>query len=182
MWSFPTQTGVVAGPATFLVGDTQYVAVLAGWGGVWDLNAGVLASKSGPLRNVSRLLVFKLGGTSTLPPLVPTSMAVLDPPPVTGTAAQIAEGAYIYGNTCGVCHGDAVVAGGLITDLRHSATLNSPQAWQQIVHDGILKERGMVAWSANFTPAQIENIRLYVIKRANEDKALEQQAVKTAAH
>ncbi|MCX7065335.1 MAG: PQQ-dependent dehydrogenase, methanol/ethanol family [Proteobacteria bacterium] len=181
LWSFPTQTGVVAGPATFRVGDTQYVAVLAGWGGVWDLTAGVLAGKSGPLRNVSRLLVFKLGGTAKLPPLVPTSMAVLDPPPVTGTPAEIAEGAYIYGNTCGVCHGDAVVAGGLVTDLRHSATLNSPQLWQQIVHDGILKERGMVAWSANFTPAQIENIRRYVIKRANEDKVLEQQAAKTAA-
>ncbi len=39
----------------------------------------------------------------------------------------------------------------------------------------------MVAWSANMTPAQIENIRLYVIKRANEDKALELQAAKTAA-
>jgi hypothetical protein len=31
------------------------------------------------------------------------------------------------------------------------------------------------------TPAQIENIRLYVIKRANEDKALEQKAAKVAA-
>jgi len=31
----------------------------------------------------------------------------------------------------------------------------------------------MVAWSANMSPAQIENIRLYVIKRANEDRALE---------
>ena len=65
--------------------------------------------------------------------------------------------------------------------LRHSAAINSPQLWQQIVHDGIFKDRGMVAWSANMTPAQIENIRLYVIKRANEDKALEQQAAKTAA-
>ena len=39
----------------------------------------------------------------------------------------------------------------------------------------------MVAWSANFTPAQIDSIRHYVIERANEDKALEAQGAKTAA-
>jgi len=181
LWSFSTQTGVVAGPATYSVDGTQYVAVLAGWGGVWDLFAGVLAGKSGSVRNVSRLLVFKLDGSATLPPLAPQSQAVLDPPPVTGKPEQIADGAHSYENSCSVCHGDAAVAGGLVPDLRHSAAINSPQLWQQIVHDGILKDRGMVAWSANMTPAQIENIRLYVIKRANEDKALEQQAVTTAA-
>jgi alcohol dehydrogenase (cytochrome c)/quinohemoprotein ethanol dehydrogenase len=181
LWSFPTQTGVVAGPATYSVDGAQYVAILAGWGGVWDLMAGVLAGKSGPVRNVSRLLVFKLDGAAELPPLTPQSLTVLDPPPATGEPEQIADGARSYGNSCSGCHGDAAVAGGLVVDLRRSAVINSPQLWQQIVHDGILKERGMVAWSANMTPAQIESIRLYVIKRANEDKALELQAAETAA-
>ena len=176
LWSFPTQTGVVAGPITYSFDGTQYVAVLAGWGGVWDLNAGVLAMKSGPVRNVSRVLVFKLGGQATLPPLTQQSKLVLDPPAATGTPAQTAEGATLYNNSCGVCHGDAAVAGTLVTDLRTSPALNSPDLWQQIVHDGVMKDRGMVAWSKNFTPAQIENIRLYVIKRANEDKALEAAA------
>jgi alcohol dehydrogenase (cytochrome c)/quinohemoprotein ethanol dehydrogenase len=181
LWSSPTQTGVVAAPVTYSVDKTQYVAVLAGWGGIWDLQAGILAGKSGSVRNVSRLLVFKLDGTGRLPPLTPQSQAVLDPPPVTGKPEQIAEGARSYGNSCSGCHGDAAVAGGLVPDLRHSAAINSQQLWQQIVHDGIFRDRGMVAWSANMTPAQIENIRLYVIKRANEDKALELQAAKTAA-
>lgn len=180
LWSFPTQTGVVAGPVSYSVDGTQYVAVLAGWGGVWDLIAGVLANKSGPVRNVSRLLVFALDGTAELPPLTPQLLAVLDPPPVSGEPDQIADGARSYGNSCSACHGDAVVAGGLIPDLRRSSVINSPQLWQQIVHDGILKERGMVAWSANMTPAQVENIRLYVIKRANEDKALELQEAQAA--
>jgi alcohol dehydrogenase (cytochrome c)/quinohemoprotein ethanol dehydrogenase len=179
--SFPTQTGVVAGPATYSVDGVQYVAILAGWGGVWDLQAGILAPKSGLVRNVSRLLVFALDGKAELPPLTPHLSAVLDPPPVSGEPEQIADGARSYGNSCSVCHGDAGVAGVLVPDLRHSATINNPKLWQQIVHDGILKERGMVAWSANMTPAQIENIRLYVIMRANEDKALELQAAKTAA-
>jgi len=183
VWSFPAQTGVVAGPITYSVGGTQYVAVLAGWGGVWDLIAGVLAHKSGAVRNVSRMLVFKLGGTATLSPLTPQTKLVLDPPAATGTAEQTAKGAYLYGNSCSGCHGDAAVAGALVTDLRTSAALNNPELWKQIVHDGVMKDRGMVAWSADFTPEQIENIRLYVIKRANEDKALERAAsAKSAAN
>ena len=182
LWSFPAQTGVVAGPMTYSVDGAQYVAAVAGWGGVWDLQSGVLSNKSGPVQNVSRVLVFKLDGHAALPPVTPRTQLVLDPPAVSGTPEQIAAGAYSYGASCSVCHGDAAVAGALIPDLRRSAAINSKQLWQQIVHDGVLKERGMVAWSANMTPEQIENIRLYVIKRANEDKALEQQAAKIAAH
>ena len=35
-----------------------------------------------------------------------------------------------------------------------------------------LPVRGMVGWKNELTPEQSEAIRLYVIKRANEDKAL----------
>lgn len=176
LWSFPAQTGIVAGPITYSVEGTQYVAVLAGWGGVWDLFAGVLAPKSGLVRNISRMLVFKLDGNASLPPLESYAAAVLDPPPSMGTPEQLKEGAYLFNNSCSVCHGDAAVAGVLVTDLRYSPALNSPELWKQIVHDGLLKDRGMVGWAANFTPEQIDNIRHYVIKRANEDKALEMQA------
>jgi len=173
LWSFAAQTGVVAGPVTYSVNGKQYVAVLAGWGTLWDLYTGILSTKSGRVPNVSRLLVFALDGKDQLPPPPPHSLAVLDPPPVAGDPGEIADGALSFHYNCSGCHGDAAIAGVLVPDLRHSAVLNSPQLWQQIVHDGILKERGMVAWSANMTPAQIENIRLYVIKRANEDRALE---------
>lgn len=173
LWSFAAQTGVVAGPVTYSVNGKQYVAVLAGWGTLWDLYTGILSTKSGRVPNVSRLLVFALDGKDQLPPSPPHSLAVLDPPPVAGDPGEIADGALSFHYNCSGCHGDAAIAGVLVPDLRHSAVLNSPKLWQQIVHDGILKERGMVAWSANMTPAQIENIRLYVIKRANEDRALE---------
>jgi alcohol dehydrogenase (cytochrome c)/quinohemoprotein ethanol dehydrogenase len=35
LWSYPVQTGVVAPPITYKVGGTQYLAVVAGWGGIW---------------------------------------------------------------------------------------------------------------------------------------------------
>ena len=173
LWTFPTQSGVIAAPMTYAIDGEQYVAVLAGWGGVWDVAPGVLSSKSGRPRNISRLLVFKLGGTATLPPAPALSKRVLDPPAVTGTPEQIARGADLYGRYCSVCHGDAAVAGALNPDLRYSGALNDANAIKAIVVDGALQHNGMVSFKVALTPADAEAIRQYVIKRANEDKALE---------
>ncbi len=170
LWSFPTQTGVLAAPMTYTIDGEQYVAVLAGWGGVWDVSAGKLLG--GITQNISRLLVFKLGAKGALPPLRPSAERVLDPPPSTGTPEQLALGAKLYTNSCSVCHGASAVAGSINPDLRHAASLSKPALWQQVVHDGLLKQNGMVAWKDQFNPEQIEAIRLYVIQRANEDLKL----------
>ena len=171
LWNFATQSGVIAAPMTYSVKGVQYVAILVGWGGVWDVSGGKLVSKMTP--NISRLMVFKIGGTAKLAPAPAEALRVLDPPPFTGKPDQIADGSSHYFNSCSVCHGSSAVSGSLNPDLRHSVALNNPKLWQQIVHDGLLKDNGMVAWKDQFSAAQIENIRQYVIKRANEDKALE---------
>jgi quinohemoprotein ethanol dehydrogenase len=57
LWSFAAQTGVMAGPITYAVDGEQYVAVLAGWGGVFPLATGEVSFKSGRVRNISRILV-----------------------------------------------------------------------------------------------------------------------------
>jgi alcohol dehydrogenase (cytochrome c)/quinohemoprotein ethanol dehydrogenase len=172
LWNFDAQTGVIAAPATYTINGEQYVAVLAGWGGVWSLAPGILSKKSGPVRNISRLLVFKIGGTAKLPAPPPVSATPLDPPPSTAKPETIAAGAQLYGRFCGACHGDSAIAGGITPDLRHSGILNSPDNWQKIVHDGALKDNGMVSWSNVMTAEQIETIRAYVISRANEDKKI----------
>ncbi len=59
LWASSVQTGITAPPVTYSVKGEQYVAVLAGWGGVWALAPGILSEVGGPVRNVSRLLVFK---------------------------------------------------------------------------------------------------------------------------
>ena len=173
LWTFPTQSGIIAAPMTYAIDGQQYVAVLAGWGGVWDIAPGLLAAKSGFPRNISRLLVFKLGGTGQLPPAPPLNKLVLDPPAVTGTPEQIAHGADVYGRYCSVCHGDAAIAGALNPDLRRSGALNSAEAFKTIVVDGALHSGGMVSWKPVMTAQDAEAVRQYVIKRANEDKALE---------
>jgi quinohemoprotein ethanol dehydrogenase len=176
LWSFPTQSGIIAAPMTYSIDGEQYVAVLAGWGGVWDIAPGILSAKSGFPRNISRLMVFKLGGTARLPPAPPLNRLVLDPPAFTGTEAQATRGAQVFGRYCSVCHGDAAIAGALNPDLRRSGALNDANALKSIVIDGALHEGGMVSFKSALTPEDAEAIRQYVIKRANEDKALEHGA------
>ncbi len=172
LWSFPTQTGVIAAPMTYSIKGEQYVAVLAGWGGVWDVATGILSRKSGSTRNISRLLVFKLGATGALAPVPAMAQMVLDPPALSGKPEQIAHGGDVYARYCSVCHGDAAIAGGNNPDLRHSGTLASAEAIKSIAIDGALKHNGMVSFAAALKPEDAEAVRLYVIKRANEDKAL----------
>jgi alcohol dehydrogenase (cytochrome c)/quinohemoprotein ethanol dehydrogenase len=179
LWSFDAQTGVIAPPVTFTVKGEQHVAVLAGWGGSWALSPGLISLKSGRVRNVSRLLVFKLDGKAVLPAAGPVVEPLLDPPPRIGTAQDIATGARLYARYCGACHGDAGFAGGVTPDLRHAASLADPANWRAIVHDGALARGGMVGWSAVLSPEEVDSIRAYVIKRAHEDKALIDAARRT---
>jgi mono/diheme cytochrome c family protein len=127
---------------------------------------------SGPVRNVSRLLVFRIGGRAQLPAQQPFANRVLDPPVDHGAAPIVAQGGALYGRFCGVCHGDAAVSGALVPDLRYSAALENADTWRQIVIDGALRENGMISWSSVMNAEQADTIRQYVIHRANEDKAL----------
>ena len=172
LWSFPAQTGIVAAPMTYAIDGEQYVAILVGWGGVYDLAAGTLANKSGSVQNVSRLLVFKLGAKGQLPPPKPAAARVLDPPALKGTPEQVARGGDLYARYCSVCHGDAAVAGGLVPDLRYSGAIGSPDAMNSVVLEGALKHNGMVSFASALKQPDVEAIRHYVIKRANEDKKL----------
>ncbi len=174
LWSFAAQTGVVAPPITYTVDGDQYVAVLAGWGGAYAITAdGHLVNDQGPVRNISRLLVFKLGGDAELPEMPELVDLPLDPPPSRASAATIAVGKEKYARYCAVCHAPAAVGSTVLPDLRRSGTLGNRQAWKAVVHDGILKDNGMVSFATSMSEEEIDAIRAYVIQRANEDKALE---------
>jgi quinohemoprotein ethanol dehydrogenase len=121
LWSLPTQTGVVAAPMTYQVDGVQYVAVLAGWGGVFPLVAGELAEKSGKQTNVSRLLVYKLGGTVSLP-IQPSDDRPLEPPAETVDQDTLRTGHALYANFCSDCHGARAHGGGVLPDLRSGST------------------------------------------------------------
>jgi len=174
LWSFGAQTGVVAPPITYTVAGEQYVAVLAGWGGALATSTdGGLIAKDGPVRNSSRLLVFKIGGETSLPELPDLVDMPLDPPASRAAPEMIAAGGKSFARYCAVCHGPGAVGSTLLPDLRRSGALSNQASWQSIVHDGALSANGMAGFAESLTKEEIEAVRAYVIHRANEDKAIE---------
>jgi quinohemoprotein ethanol dehydrogenase len=168
VWSFPAQSGVMAGPVTYEAGGQQYVAVLAGWGGVFPLAAGEVSFASGRVRNVSRLLVFKLGGKASLPRMQAIEQPQLTALPNSASPATIRKGEQLFQGYCAGCHGDVAVSGGVLPDLRRSSTLTD-DIWFEIVLRGDLQSQGMVSFSKELSRDDAVAIRSYVIFRRNQD-------------
>jgi len=123
------------------------------------------------------VLAFKLGGKSSLPPLPQLSQPVLNPPKPTATAATVQKGEALFQNYCSTCHGDVAVSGGVLPDLRYSATLAN-STWSDVVLGGSLKPFGMISFSKELSKENAEAIRAYVIFRANQSLAESKPASK----
>ena len=176
LWSFAAQTGVMAGPVTYAINGEQYVAVLAGWGGVFPLATGEVSFKSGRVRNISRMLVFKLGGTANLPAFEPLQEPPVVPPlPNRARAAAIHKGEQLFQRYCAACHGDVAVSGGVLPDLRYSSTLENDE-WFSDVLAGMLQSDGMVSFAKELSHQDAADIRGYVIFRRNQSVAQKKSA------
>ena len=69
LWRYNAGVGVSAAPMTYTVDDTQYVAVLAGWGGAGYIGASSAAQHGWAYnQQPRRLLVFSLEGKAEPPP------------------------------------------------------------------------------------------------------------------
>jgi alcohol dehydrogenase (cytochrome c)/quinohemoprotein ethanol dehydrogenase len=156
---------------TYLAGGEQYVAIEVGWGGAFGLAAGELARDAHIATNAPRVFAFKLGGTAAMPPPGPPPRPVAKPPPDVATAATVEAGKATYHRYCGTCHGDSAVSTGVLPDLRHSPFLSDAATFTRVVRDGVLAERGMVAFGAELSAVDVEQIRAYVIRRAHESRA-----------
>jgi alcohol dehydrogenase (cytochrome c)/quinohemoprotein ethanol dehydrogenase len=158
LWSMPTQTGVVAGPVTYLVDGEQYVSVSVG------ARAGFPVNYYSP--NGSRILVFKLGATGTLPEPSPDVPQVLDPPEQFGSQEMVTKGADTYNRFCGTCHGTDGQSRGMFPDLRYSAMLRSQEAFNAVVLGGALTSNGMVSFKQALGQDDVDSIRAYMVSRA----------------
>lgn len=120
--------------------------------------------------NFPRVLAFALNGKDHLPEAAPPPVMTLRPPPDTASDAVIASGKNRFHFYCGTCHGDTAVRAGLLPDLRYSPALYDEKSWQSIVHDGALRERGMIGFAAELSAPDIDAIRAYIIRRAHESQ------------
>ncbi len=167
LWSFAAQTGVIAGPVTYAINGEQYVAVLAGWGGVFPLATGEVSFKSGRVRNISRMLVFKIDGTAALPALPVLQEPTLTPLKNRASVGTIRKGEQLFQRYCAACHGDVAVSGGVLPDLRYSSALENDE-WFSDVLGGMLQSDGMVSFAKELSREDAADIRAYVIFRRNQ--------------
>ncbi len=169
LWSTKVHTGIIAAPISYTIDGEQYIAVMAGWGGIVPLLLGELShNDDGPIANRSRVLVYKLGGTKKLPEPEPVTLTELDLPPQFGVES-IQAGASTYARYCSGCHGDTAVSGGVLPDLRHSVAITNQDVWEKIILEGALTQNGMVSFAKELSPQDSEAIRAYVVSRAYAD-------------
>jgi quinohemoprotein ethanol dehydrogenase len=160
LWKFDAGVGIAAGPMTYAVRDTQYVAVVDGPPALYSDPA----SRPGP----GRLLVFALGGTATLPP----ASAPRGPVPaptihVASSDADLAEGGALFSSYCSRCHSFSsnLVKGGAVPDLRRT-TAATRATFEAIVIEGARKALGMPSFAKDLSPAQVRLIQAYVLDEA----------------
>jgi PQQ-dependent dehydrogenase (methanol/ethanol family) len=168
LWSQWLQAGVLAAPMTYSVDGRQYVAVLAGCGGVYG-SACRMVDKDGRKPNLDRLLVFALDGKVKLPPAPAARPMVLDPPPATASAAAVERGKGLYTRYCAVCHGYDAVSLGNQPDLRYSPMLGD-EAWFSVLLEGALSGSGMANFSDVLDRQSASDIRDYLIQKAHDRK------------
>lgn len=175
LWTDEVQTGVVAAPITYELDGEQYVAILAGWGGIMPLLTGDLShiQDGGPQVNRSRLLIYKLGGEDKLPAPYDVSRARVAAPDLFGTPEQIDIGLGHYQRYCAGCHGDTAVGGGVLPDLRWSYALSDEDTWFLITRDGGLKDLGMVGFGSELSDDDLTAVRAYITHRAHESGVVE---------
>ncbi|HVW71512.1 MAG TPA: PQQ-binding-like beta-propeller repeat protein, partial [Steroidobacteraceae bacterium] len=161
LWSIATQTAVIGGPITYRVGSDQYVAVMAGNGGAVPLALPTLIGKAqrAPL---GRVLVFKLNGGAHLPAAAAAPLPPAAPAAQTWPEETVQRGSLLYSSFCARCHGSSLLSSGITPDLRRSPLVASGEAFNQVVLQGILTERGMVSFAGHLDPAQVDSIRAYI--------------------
>jgi mono/diheme cytochrome c family protein len=162
LWkSVDTQTGVAAAPVTYELNGEQYVAVVAG-----------RSTNNYYAPDYSRLLVFKLGATTELPPAISYTPPPLNPPPSVASEEQISRGEDFYQTNCWICHSDVGNAGGLLRrglfpELAVSPALAGAELFKSIVLDGVRSQNGMASFSNVLDAQAAEDVRAYLIARAN---------------
>jgi alcohol dehydrogenase (cytochrome c)/quinohemoprotein ethanol dehydrogenase len=162
VWSTQTQANIVGGSASYSLDGEQYVAVVAAGrsgsgGGYWAPND-------------ARLLVYKLGGTATLPAPVAYTPPPLNPPAQFGDDALLAQGEARYSAHCSTCHGNDGRVSSVFPDLRYAAALSNPELFKLIVIDGVLQPNGMVSFKKVLTPQDAEAIRAHLVRLAIQAK------------
>ncbi len=153
-------TSIMAGPMSYLIDGTQYVAVMAAWGG-GGWNFPHPASAAYQRGNEGRIIAFKLdGGPTPMPPRLAPIQPIPEPPPLRASPDTIKTGADLFKAHCASCHLNQ--PGSLAPDLRRMSR-ETHQAFEQIVLGGVLINAGMPPFDDVLSPEDTDRIHAYLI-------------------
>jgi quinohemoprotein ethanol dehydrogenase len=162
-------SSMMAAPITYRVNGTQYIAIVAGYGGGGVILGAPLDPASAAYRygNDGRIIVLKIGGPPPpIPPLY-TETPLAQPPARPTDAAQIAAGEVLYSRYCARCH---VMGRGILPDLRRLEP-ETHGLFNAIVLGGLYKEKGMARFDDVLSAANAEAIHAWLIDQAWQLKA-----------
>jgi len=152
-----TGSAIMAAPISYEIGGTQYIAVLAGFGGA---SLGAFPPGSAPLRyeNQERLLVFKVdGGSIPKPPLKQSAPQYPLPQPISSDQKEVARGEYLFKDHCDTPSG--------YPDLWNLPS-TTHEVFDAIVFQGPLEPVGMASFKDLLTLEDVHAIHAYLISDA----------------
>jgi len=150
LWVDHTGTGVIAAPITYVLDGTQYVSVMAGWGGAFALAGGTAAR--GVAKGPGRVITW------ALPAAAPTEAEFQE---YIARPGALRDGERLYHQWCARCHGAGGVSASNLPDLRESAEHLGPDAFVQIARHG-LPGTGMPSMGESVTPKDVDLILRYL--------------------
>jgi PQQ-dependent dehydrogenase (methanol/ethanol family) len=166
LWSFPTESAVLAAASTVEIDGTQMILVAAGSGTTSGFGAAV-RNEMGRAAGPSRLLAFSLMGTAHLPPSSRHSEPFPKPPAPQPEPALARQGQNIFNQTgCGMCHGFELDVGeGSVPDLRRINAITYGR-FSQIVRGGLYEAAGMPVFADAVREDQLPALQAYIINEA----------------
>lgn len=156
LWSFNTSTAVFPGAISYELDGEQYITIAVGG----PVAGGYYAP------NGARLLAFKLGADTPLPPLPAFSQRPIAPPEQFASAEVIQRGAAVFDDQCMLCHGRGGAARSTFPDLRRTPALHDQNLFDAIVMEGALSSNGMASFREYLQPGDTEALRAYLISTA----------------
>lgn len=166
LWSMPTGSSISAAPASYMLGDTQYVLLPVGAGGGLQYAYPELHAVD-QVQGPTRLIAFSLGGDQDVEMPEFRTRQLPDQPELDATAADIEAGEALFESQCAGCHGSDAVAryGGSVPDLRY-ASEEIHNIWHAIVVGGARRAMGMPA--QNVSVDESEQIRAYILSLSEQ--------------
>jgi quinohemoprotein ethanol dehydrogenase len=159
-------SSMMASPMTYRVNGTQFIAIMAGYGGGAVIVGAPLDPASAAYRygNEGRIIALKVGGPP--PPLPPLAVdpPPPSPPPQHASADQLRTGEILYNRYCMRCH---VFGRGVLPDLRRLEPATHA-IFNSIVLGGAYVPKGMGRFDDVLSAGDADAIHAYLIDQASQ--------------